>query len=206
MSTLILYQIRIYRTRVLVKEDKMSKQYKNVIRTFFSDYLSWLLIVSVLFVFSLVATIAVGNANDFIWIIPVLFLVIYCLSFPLLILYCKARKDLKYNNIDKLTIKILKIEQDDKFGFINRGGATVGKKKYRIIDENGNYYLLSTANDINMFIVFNPDLTFSLEIEVLKKSRLVLRMKLIDEPKAKKETKHRKNSIERFTDIFSHYL
>ena len=184
----------------------MSKQYKNVIRTFFSDYLCWLSIVSALFVISLVATIAFDNTNGFIWIIPVLFLVICCLSFPLLILYCKARKDLKYNNIDKLTIKILKIEQDDKFGFKNRGGATAGKKKYRIIDENGNYYLLSTANDKDMFIMFNPDPTFSIEIEVLKKSRLVLRMKLINEPKVKKETKHQKNSIKHFADIFGHYL
>lgn len=184
----------------------MSKQYKNIIRTFFSDYLSWLLIVSVLFVISLVVPIALGNTNGSIWIILVLFLVIYCLSFPLLILYCKAKKDLKYNNIDKLTIKIHQIEQDDKFVFKNWGGVTVGKQKYRIIDENGNYYLLSTANDKDMFIMFTTDPTFSLEIEVLKKSRLVLRMKLIDEPKTKKETKHRKNSIKRFTDIFGHYF
>ena len=72
----------------------MSKQHKSVIRTFFSDYLSWLLIVSVIFVISLVATIAFGNANDFIWIIPVLFLLIYCFSLPLLILNCKAKKDI----------------------------------------------------------------------------------------------------------------
>ena len=184
----------------------MSKQYKNIIRIFFSDYLSWLIIVSVLFVISLVSVIAFGNANGFIWIIPIVFLVIYCLSFPLLILYCKARKDLKYNSIDKLAIKIFRIEQDDKFGFKNRGGATVGKRKYRIIDENGNYYLLSTANDKDMFIMFHPDSSFSLEIEVLRKSRLVLRMKLIDEPKTKKETEHRKNSIKHFEDIFGHYL
>ena len=184
----------------------MSKQYKNIIRTFFSDYLSWLIIVSVLFVISLVSVIAFGNANGFIWIIPIVFLVIYCSSFPLLILYCTARKDLKYNNIEKLTIKIMKVEQDDKLGFNNGGGATVGNIKYRIIDESGNYYLLSTANAKDMFIIFQPDPALSLEIEVLKKSRLVLKMKLIDDPKTKKEARHRKNSIKHFEEIFGHYL
>ncbi|MGM9642496.1 MAG: hypothetical protein ACI3XI_04725 [Eubacteriales bacterium] len=184
----------------------MSKQYKDVIRIFFSDYLCWLVSISVLFVISLVAAIAFVNANGFIWIIPISFLVIYCSSFPLFILYCKARKDLKYNNIDKLAIRILKIEQDDKLVFRNRGGAIAGKRKYRIIDENGDYYLLSTANDKGMFILYNPDFTFSLEVEVLKKSRLVLRMKLIDEPKVKKETKNQKYSIKLFSDIFGHYL
>jgi len=184
----------------------MSERYKNVIRTFFSDYLSWLLIVSVLFVVSLVVTIAAGNANGFIWIIPVLFLVIYCSSFPLLILYCKVRKDLKYNNIEKLTIKILKIEQDNKFVFKNRGGAIVGKRKHRIIDENGNYYLLSAENDKDMFLMFHPDNPFSVEVEVLSKSRLVLSMKLIEEPKTKKVDRKHNYNISHFKKIFPHYL
>lgn len=138
----------------------MSKQCKSVIRTFFSDYLSWLLIVSALFVISLVATIAFGNANGFIWIIPVLFLVIYCFSLPLFILYSRAKKDIKNRNIEQITIKTFKIEQDDKFGLKNRGGATVGKRKYRIIDEKGNYYLLSTSNEKDMFLCFTLILLF----------------------------------------------
>ena len=184
----------------------MNKKYNNIIRNFFSDYVTWLSIVSVLFVISLVAIIISGNANGFIWIIPVLFLVIYCLSFPLLILYCKARKDLQDSNIDRLTIKITKIEQDDTFVFKNRGGATVGKRKYRIIDENGNYYLLSTANDKDMIAMFQPDPAFSVEIEVLEKSRLVLGMKLIYESRTKKESKQQKDNITHFKKAFCHYL
>ena len=185
----------------------MSKQYKSVIRTFFSDYLSWLLIVSVLFVISLVATIAFGNANGFIWIIPVLFLVIYCLSLPLLVLYCKAKKDIKNRNIEQITIKTFKIEQDDTFGFKNRGGGTVGKRKYRIIDENGNYYLLSTANEKDMFFMFHIDPSFSIEIEFLKTSRLVLHMKIIDEPQTNKKVRAKKyNTASDFRKIFNHYL
>ena len=184
----------------------MNKKYNNVIHIFFSDYLAWLLIVSSLFVVSCVLAIAFGKAQGFIWIIPVLFLVIYCFSLPLLILYCKTKKDIKNRNIEQITIKNFKIEQDDTFGFKNRGGATVGNIKYRIIDESGNYYLLSTANAKDMFIIFQPDPALSLEIEVLKKSRLVLKMKLIDDPKTKKEARHRKNSIKHFEEIFGHYL
>ena len=184
----------------------MSKQYKSVIRTFFSDYISWLLIVTFLFVFSIVAIIAVGNVNKFIWIVPILFIIIYCLTFRWLILYCKMRKDLKHNNIDKLTVKILKIEQDNKLGFANRGGATVGKRKYRIIDENGNYYLLSTANEKDMFLIFQPDISISVEVEVLNKSRLVLSMKLMEEPKTKKLSRKQDYNIAQFKKMFSHYL
>ena len=184
----------------------MSKQYKSVIRTFFSDYLSWLLIVSVLFVISLVATIAFGNANGFIWIIPVLFLVIYCLTLPLLVLYCKVKKDINNRNIEQITIKTFKIEEDDTYGFKNRCGGTVGKRKYRIIDENGNYYLLSTSIEKDLFLFrFNP--TFSIEIEFLKTSRLVLQMKIIDEPQTNKKVRAKNyNTASDFRKIFNHYL
>ena len=185
----------------------MSKQYKSVIRTFFSDYLSWLLIVSFLFIISLALTIALGNANSFIWIIPVLFLAIYCCSLPLLILYCKVKKDIKNRNIEQITIKFFKIEQDDTFGFKNRGGAAVGKRKYRIIDENGNYYLLSTANEKDMFFMFHINTSFSIEIEFLKTSRLVLHMKIIDEPQTNKKVRAKKYNAESdFREIFGHYL
>ena len=184
----------------------MNKQNNSIIRNFFSDYFTWLLSVSFLFIVSLVATIMFGNANGFIWSIPLLFLVIYCLSFRLLILYCKARKDLYDSNIEKLTIKILKIEQDDTFGFKNKGGATVGKKKYRLIDENNNCYFLSAANKKDMFAVFHPIPDFSVEIEVLKKARLILRMKIIDEPKTIKESREQKNNIIHFKKTFGHYL
>ena len=185
----------------------MSKQYKSVIRTFFSDYISWLLIVSALFIISLVAIIAFGNANGFIWIIPVLFLIIYCFSLPLLILYCKTKKDIKNRNIEQITIKNFKIEQDDTFGFKNRGGAAVGKRKYKIIDENGNYYLLSTANEKDMFLMFHIDPSFSIEIEFLKISRLVLHIKIIGEPQTNKKVRAKKyNTASDFRKIFNHYL
>ena len=180
----------------------MSKQYKSVIRIFFSDYLSWILIVSVLFVISLVATIAFGNANGFIWIIPVIFLVIYCFSLPLLILYCKTKKDIKNRNIEQITIKNFKIEQDDTFGFKNRGGAAVGNRKYRIIDENGDYYLLSTANEKDMFIMLHVNPTFSIEIEFLKTSRLVLQMKIIDEPQTNKKDRAKNIMLHRILEKY----
>ena len=185
----------------------MNKKYNNVIHIFFSDYLAWLLIVSSLFVVSCVLAIAFGKAQGFIWIIPVLFLVIYCFSLPLLILYCKTKKDIKNRNIEQITIKNFKIEQDDTFGFKNRGGAAVGKRKYKIIDENGNYYLLSAANEKDMFFMFHIDPSFSIEIEFLKISRLVLHMKIIGEPQTNKKVRAKKyNPASDFRKIFNHYL
>ena len=132
---------------------------------------------------------------------------IYCFSLPLLILYCKTKKDIKNRNIEQITIKNFKIEQDDTFGFKNRGGAAVGKRKYRIIDENGNYYLLSTANEKDMFFMFHINPSFSIEIEFLKTSRLVLHMKIIDEPQTNKKVRAKKyNAASDFRKIFGHYL
>jgi len=185
----------------------MSRQYKSVIRTFFSDYFSWLFGISVLFVISLVVTIASGNANGFIWIIPAIFLIIYCSSLPLLILYCKTKKDIKDKNIEQITIKTFKIEEDDTLEFKNRGEAAVGKTKYRIIDENGNYYLLSAANEKDIFFMFHIKPSFSIEIEFLKTSRLVLHMKIIDEPQTNKKVRTKKyNTASNFGKVFNHYL
>ena len=52
---------------------------------------------------------------------------------------------------------------------------------------------------------FNP--TFSIEIEFLKTSRLVLQMKIIDEPQTNKKDRAKKyNTASDFRKIFSHYL
>ena len=184
----------------------MEKQSHSAIRIFFSDYLSWTVILCVLFVITLVCVIAFDHARRFIWAIPIMFLFIFSFSFRLLILYCKTKKDLKNNNIETLTIHISNIQQDDTYIFRHRGGGSVGKIKYKITDENGNYYLLSAANDKDIFVLFHPHPTFDVEIEVLKKSRLVLRMKIIDAPKTKKSARNQNHNITQFKKVFGHYL
>ena len=184
----------------------MKNRDSRIIRTYFSDYVNWLIVVSVLFIVSFVAAVAFNGVNRFIWLIPVLFLIIYFLSTPLLILFCKASKDLRADNIKKLTIKISAIRHDDSLTFKNRGGATVGMQKYRIVDENNNIYLLSTSNDKDNFMILHPHPTFCLEIEVLKKSRLVLSMKIIENPKTIKESHKQQDNIKHFKKAFSHYF
>lgn len=186
--------------------DRVKKQSYSAIRTFFSDYLSWIIILCVLFVITLVSVIATGNAKGFIWLVPVMFLLIFSFSFRLLILYCKAWKDLKNNNIETLTIHISDIQRDDTYIFRHRGGGSVGKLKYKLTDKNGNFYLLSAANEKDMFVLFRPHPTFDLEIEVLKKSRLVLRMKIIDVPRTKKDARKPNYNITQFKKVFGHYL
>ena len=182
----------------------MKNQYKRIIRTYFSDYVKWLIMVSFLFIVLFVAYIAFNGANKCIWLIPVLFLVINLLPTPLLVLFCKVKKDLRANNIEKLSIKISAIQHDNSFTFKNRGGATVGMQKYRVVDENNNIYLLSTSNDKDTFLHTHP--TFYLEIEVLKKSRLVLSMKIIENSKSIKESRKQRESIKQFKKAFSHYF
>ena len=113
----------------------MNKKYNNVIHIFFSDYLAWLLIVSSLFVVSCVLAIAFGKAQGFIWIIPILFLVIYCSSLQLLVLYCKVKKDIKDRNIEHITIKNFKIEQDAKILIVDC--AKLGRRSKKNIHAYG---------------------------------------------------------------------
>ena len=185
----------------------MKQKNKKIIHIFFSDYFSWILVILFVFVITLAAVIYSGNANGFIWIVPVSFLIILCFSFRLFLLYCKVKKDLKYNNIETLTIRIVDIRQDNTLGFVNNGGANIGKRKYRIIDENDNYYLLSASNDRELPFVFCPDSpAFFVEIVFLKSSRLALGIKIIDQSKMSKEAREQKNNLLQFKKVFSHYF
>jgi len=184
----------------------MEKKHTAVIRTYFSDYVKWLLLVSFLFLITLVATIAFNGVTEFFWIVPVSFIVIYLFSIPLFMLYGKAKKDIKDRNIEKIIIRTFTIDYDKNFNFENNGGATIGKTKYRIIDENNNLYLVSTSNDKDLFMGFYPDSSFSLEITVLKKSRLVLGIKILENAKTIKESREQRHNINHFKKIFNHYF
>ncbi|MGN0359007.1 MAG: hypothetical protein ACI4E0_14555 [Blautia sp.] len=184
----------------------MDTRYKTAIKTYFSDYVSWLLIVSFLFVVSFASFVIFNGVNPFIWIIPVCFVIIYLLCIPFLFLYLKVKKDIKECNIEKLSIRIKEIKDDKNFNFKNRGGAAVGKHKYKIIDEANNDYLISASNDKDFFIGFYPAPNFALEIEYLKKSRLVLRMNIIDGSKTDKGAREQQDNIKHFKKTFSHYF
>ena len=184
----------------------MKNRYKKVIRTYFSDYVNWLLAVSFLLIVSFVATVALNGVNKFLWLIPVSFLIIYLLSAPLLKLYIKANKDIKSGNIEKHTIQISEIRYDDRFTFKNRGGARVGKTKYRIMDSSNNAYLLSTSNNNDIFITFHPQPTFQLEIEFLSNSRLVLSIRIVENSKTIKEVREQQHNIKHFKKVFNQYF
>jgi hypothetical protein len=183
----------------------MKNRYSKVIRTYFADYVSWLLAVFFLFIVSFAASVALNGVNKWIWVIPGLFVIIFLLSSPLLILYCKVNQDIKAGNIEKITVKTWEIQHDDRFTFKNRGGASVGRQKYRIVDENHNVYLLSTSCEKDIFMIFHPHPVFYIEIEVLKKSGLVLSMKIIENDKTTKDAS-KQQSIKHFKKIFSHYF
>lgn len=184
----------------------MKKQYAAAIHTYFSDYVKWSLCVTVLFVATLVAIVAFKGVSKFFWVVPALFIVMYLSSIRHLILYSKARKDIKDNNIDRITIQTFTVELDKSFNFKNRGGVTIGKGKYRIIDENNNLYLISASNDNGLFMGFYPSPAFSLKMVVLKQSRLVLQMEMLENAKSIKESREQRHNIKHFKETFSHYF
>ena len=184
----------------------MKERYKRVIDTYFSDYRTWFLALAVLFIAIFVIAIVFDRVNNFVWLIPVAYLIINLFSLPLLILYCKAKKDIKGGNIEKLTVRILEIQLDNNYTFKNRGGATTGKQKYRLIDENHNVYLLSASKEKDMFIISGSQLVFPLEVEVLKTSRLVVHMKLNYNPNTSNHTNEKWYNIKPFKKVFSHYF
>ena len=184
----------------------MKNKYNGVIRNYFSDYGKWLLGVTIIFVITIILLVALRGIDQFFWVIPVMFLIIYLMTTPLLILYCKVSRDIKVGNIEKTTVKILEIQYDDRFSFKNNGGATVGKQKYKIVDENHDFYLLSTANDKDMFFMFASQPTFHVEMEYLKKSRLVLKMRIIEDYETIKEVLEQKQNIQQFRKVFRHYF
>ena len=182
-------------------------KHATIIKNYFSDYATYLLSISFLFIITLTASIIFNPANKFIWIIPIVFIIIYLTTIKLFVLYCKVRKDIKENNIETLTVKISEFKDDNNYNFITRGGTTVGKNKYKIIDENNNFYLLSEANKKSnkklIFMDFRSNPNFYLEIEFLKKSRLVLSMKLAEDIRTNKEQQH---NMYYFKKLFSHYF
>ena len=60
----------------------------------------------------------------------------------------------------------------------------------------------STLNDKDNFLVLHTQPTFYLEIEVLKKSRLVLSMKIIENTKTIQETRKQQDNIKQFKKAF----
>ncbi|MBE6977832.1 MAG: hypothetical protein E7438_04235 [Ruminococcaceae bacterium] len=184
----------------------MKNKYSSVIRNYFSDYVSWLVVVSVLFAIVVALMVSMREIDEFFWAIPALFFIIYLMTTPLLILYCKVSKDIKTGNIEKATIKISEMQYDGRFTFKNNSGATSGKRKYKIVDENHNSYLISTENEKDVFLGFSPRPSFYLEIEFLKKSRLVLKMRIIDNFQTISEACEQKQNIQQFRRVFGHYF
>ena len=184
----------------------MKEKYNSVIRTYFSNYVTWLLIVTLLFIVSVVTAIAIRGFHNQILLYIVAFLIIYSLSTPLLMLYFKARKDIKTGNIETISIKISEIRYDNRLNFENKSGATVGKTKYQIVDDNQNIYLVSTANDKDSFMMFQPQPTFSVELVYLAKSRLVISMRIIENFKTVREVQKQRHNIMRFKKVFRHYF
>jgi hypothetical protein len=117
-----------------------------------------------------------------------------------------VHKDIKTSNIETIAIKISEIRYDNHVNFTNKGGATVGRTKYQIVDDKQNIYLVSAANDKDSFMTFQPQPTFSVELVYLEKSRLVISMRIIENFKTVREAQKQRQNIMRFKKVFRHYF
>lgn len=184
----------------------MQKKYKNVIKNYFSDYIEWLLIVTFLMIISFIAALYFNHLNKFIWVIPVSFVIIYLLSLPLLILYIRARTDIQKHSVKKAAFHIADLRIENNYTFKNRGGTIIGKIKYRIFDDENNGYLLCASVKKEPFWGFDPAPDFSVEIEYLETSKLVLSMKIQGNQHTPHQAHKQAQNINLFKRVFKIYF
>ena len=184
----------------------MKKKYRNIIKNYFSDYVTWLIVLTFLFIVSFIAGIAFNGLNWFIWIIALLFVIIFLFSLPLFILYTQAKTDFKNQAIEKDVLRIVDLQIDRKVNLHNNGGAIIGKIKYRLIDEVNNSYLLCAPSESEFFSGFQTAPDFFAEIEYLKTSKIVLSMRIPENQYTSKEFRKQLHNINLFKGIFKNYF
>ena len=189
----------------------MKKPYSRIVHHYFSEYVSMILTLFLVFAVSFVGIAAISGFNQTIWLIPLVFLFLCLLYTPFFRSYIRAYRELKAENTEKRKIKISEIIIDEKASLYAKHRHSpvrrlAGKEKYKMIDENQNVYLLTAANDKVRFIGFHPMPTFYVVIEFLKESGLVLSMKLIENTKSVKEKREQERNIRFFKSAFCHYF
>ena len=73
-------------------------------------------------------------------------------------------------------------------------------------DEDDQEYLISAFSDKDCFMGFSPAPDFEIEAEYLKRSRMVLRMNLMEGPQTRREARGQKNNMEHFRKTFRQYF
>ena len=111
----------------------MKKKYNGVVFGYFSDMFGLLICLTIILAI-LVITVLARGWDNYSWIPLVLLAIIYSLYIPHYILFFKAARDVKEENIACITVKNPKFQFDDGHTFKSRG-VTVGKEKWKIFDD-----------------------------------------------------------------------
>ena len=113
------------------------------VRRYFSDLRKWTAAAAVLLV---TAYLAVAMNSRLIWgryiLIPICFIILFAVNSKYYLLFLKAVKDIRRNEITEEIIVADSVKWDKRFTFFNNGGAQVGDMHLLLEDTNGNGYRL----------------------------------------------------------------
>jgi hypothetical protein len=181
----------------------MKKKYNGVVFGYFSDMFGLLICLTIILAISVITVLATGGVDNYSWIAFVLLAIIYSLYMPHYILFFKAARDVKEENIACITVKNPKFQFDDGHTFKSRG-VTVGKEKWKIFDDNDNYYLLQVEKGCFCELFINEGI--ELEIHFLTNSRLVTKLKITEPKVSHKKAVKRRTNTECFKESFYQYF
>lgn len=179
----------------------MTPKQKQAVKHYFSDYVTWLVVLTVLLLAAFFAIIALHGAGWYLWALAACFVLLHLTSLPWLGLAVKVWKDIRTNAVQTCVIRIAEIQPDRRLHFQNRCGGAAGKAKYILSDEAHRPFRLSASSET--FCDFHSLPQAEIEITFLETSGLIVGMR-IQEPQP--ATREEAQTVKRFQRIFKIYF
>ena len=184
----------------------MKSKQKSAIKRYFADYTAWLVLLAVMAVIVTLLALLIRGKDPLIWVIPAGFALIWLCSLPVLFYYIRVMRDWKAQAVEKAVISVVDIQIDDTYAFKSHGIVRMGAIKYELIDGEGKRYLLCADEKSVGVMHFFSEVDMRLEVEYLKSSGLMLRMRILNCETKRKKDRRQQWVLEQFKGNFRHYL
>lgn len=181
----------------------MKGKMKNpeMVRRYFSDLRKWIIAVALLFAVTYLAVLYRQSTWVQYTVVPACFLIIFMLKSRYYLLWMKAKKDIRREEITEENIIVQKIYSDKPFNIYNNGGALAGGVHFILEDANGNRYRLYRKNWLD-----KPDDVFTgapVRVRYLNSSRIIAGMTELPIPKKERNAQRAAAEFRReFNDYF----
>ncbi len=158
----------------------MKKNYKRIVKTYFSFTKYWFIGMLLLTVFVIALAAAMIYYGEFsrigkaIWIVAIPIISLYQ-SFHMIPFWFKCKKDLKNGEIATKRITVDNIGMDVDHNYAVKGSRVVGRMKYAIVDTDGDFYYIYPSKGKKM-VLDNVIEGKSIDVTYLKNTFLVLEM------------------------------